>query len=255
MFGRTALIVTAVVAAIVTTPAMVSAGSHDHAEGHEHGGVSEGEGDGHDHGAAAAPVASGDDTEHEHSGAVPPKPYDPTQPIDLGGVEGVSPEQQARLVEMLARAGRTEDAKKEFETLRSLAADLDVRTPIYRRLADLAKGWGVNGDWRTPRPAKTDASRARVRSASPRGGAIESRSASRGASNRRSSIRRAAVVGLFRRSASTAARSSASRAPATYPITNAELRALLRGAGLREVHRVRVASLVSEGMFVVAERS
>ncbi|OAI53524.1 hypothetical protein AYO47_04585 [Planctomyces sp. SCGC AG-212-M04] len=62
----------------------------------------------------------------------------------------------ARLVEMLARAGRTEDAKKEFETLRALAADLDVRTPIYGRLADLAKGWDVKGDWRKPRPPKTD---------------------------------------------------------------------------------------------------
>ena len=63
---------------------------------------------------------------------------------------------QARLVEMLARAGRTEDAKKEFETLRGLAADLDPRMPIYRRVSDLARGWGVDGDWRTPRPAKTD---------------------------------------------------------------------------------------------------
>ncbi|QDT56491.1 Putative peroxiredoxin [Caulifigura coniformis] len=63
---------------------------------------------------------------------------------------------QARLVEMLARAGRTDDAKKEFEALRPLAADLDPRTPIFARLADLAKGWGIHGDWRTPRPAKTD---------------------------------------------------------------------------------------------------
>jgi peroxiredoxin/tetratricopeptide (TPR) repeat protein len=62
----------------------------------------------------------------------------------------------ARLVEMLARAGRTEDAKKEFEKLRTLAADLDVHTPIYRRLADVAKNWDVKGDWRHPRPPKTD---------------------------------------------------------------------------------------------------
>ena len=41
--------------------------------------------------------------------------------------------------------------------------------------------------------------------------------------------------------------------PARWPISEAQLRQLLAGAGLREVRRVRVASLVSEGMFVVAE--
>jgi len=41
--------------------------------------------------------------------------------------------------------------------------------------------------------------------------------------------------------------------PARWPISERELLALLTGAGLREVRRVRVASLVSEGMFVVAE--
>ena len=42
---------------------------------------------------------------------------------------------------------------------------------------------------------------------------------------------------------------------ARWPISEAELQALLAGAGLREVRRVRVASLVSEGMFVVAEHA
>lgn len=40
---------------------------------------------------------------------------------------------------------------------------------------------------------------------------------------------------------------------ARYPITEDELGQLLAGAGLREVRRIRVARLVSEGMFVVAE--
>jgi 2-polyprenyl-3-methyl-5-hydroxy-6-metoxy-1,4-benzoquinol methylase len=40
---------------------------------------------------------------------------------------------------------------------------------------------------------------------------------------------------------------------ARYPITEAELAELLAGAGLREVRRFRVARLLSEGMFVVAE--
>jgi 2-polyprenyl-3-methyl-5-hydroxy-6-metoxy-1,4-benzoquinol methylase len=45
------------------------------------------------------------------------------------------------------------------------------------------------------------------------------------------------------------------RPSAMYPITEAELARLLDGAGLREVRRIRVASLLSEGMFVVAEHA
>jgi 2-polyprenyl-3-methyl-5-hydroxy-6-metoxy-1,4-benzoquinol methylase len=45
------------------------------------------------------------------------------------------------------------------------------------------------------------------------------------------------------------------RPSAMFPITEAELAQLLQGAGLREVRRIRVASLVSEGMFVVAEHT
>ena len=39
---------------------------------------------------------------HEHTAAVAPVPYDPTQPIDLGGVPGVTPEQQARAENLVA---------------------------------------------------------------------------------------------------------------------------------------------------------
>ncbi len=42
-------------------------------------------------------------TEHPHTSAVvAPVPYDPTKPIDLGGVEGVTPEQQARAENLVA---------------------------------------------------------------------------------------------------------------------------------------------------------
>lgn len=44
----------------------------------------------------------GDDHGGGHSAAVAPVPYDPTKPIDLGGVEGVSPEQQARAENLVA---------------------------------------------------------------------------------------------------------------------------------------------------------
>lgn len=77
----------AVLVAALAVPGLLSAGSHIHAAGHglddtaAHAG-----GDGHDHVAAA----------------VPPKPYDPALPIDLGGVAGVTPQQQARAENLIA---------------------------------------------------------------------------------------------------------------------------------------------------------
>jgi 2-polyprenyl-3-methyl-5-hydroxy-6-metoxy-1,4-benzoquinol methylase len=41
--------------------------------------------------------------------------------------------------------------------------------------------------------------------------------------------------------------------PAVYPITEADLKALLKGAGLREVRRYRLSAAISEAVFVVAE--
>ena len=42
------------------------------------------------------------------------------------------------------------------------------------------------------------------------------------------------------------------QAPAQYPITDRDLAALLRGAGLREVRRIRPAALISEALIVVS---
>jgi hypothetical protein len=95
-----ALVGLATVAALaLTVPGMVAAGSHSHAGGHEHGGDAAGHE--HDHGAAGEESAAG----HEHAGhegAVAPTPYDPTKPLDLGGVEGVTPEQQAAAENLIA---------------------------------------------------------------------------------------------------------------------------------------------------------
>jgi hypothetical protein len=96
-----ALVGVATVAALaLTVPGMVAAGSHSHAGGHEHG--NEAAGHEHDQGAASEESAAG----HEHAGheaaAVAPTPYDPTKPIDLGGVEGVTPQQQAAAENLIA---------------------------------------------------------------------------------------------------------------------------------------------------------
>jgi hypothetical protein len=61
---------------------MIAAGNHTHAH------------------AGAETLAAG----HTHTSTVvvPPKPYDPTKPIDLSGVDGVTPEQQARAENLIA---------------------------------------------------------------------------------------------------------------------------------------------------------
>ena len=102
----------AVVAVVaMTLPALVSASSHDHAAtdvaadgGHEHAGD-----DHHAHpGTDAGGEAPGDAVgmvgtdQQDHATPVPPKPYDPDLPIDLGGVGGVTPQQQAAAENLIA---------------------------------------------------------------------------------------------------------------------------------------------------------
>ena len=70
---------------------MVTGGTHVH-----HEGASEAA---HGHGADAGQGAG--DAGHAAS-AVAPVPYDPSKPIDLGGVEGVTPEQQAAAENLVA---------------------------------------------------------------------------------------------------------------------------------------------------------
>jgi hypothetical protein len=99
---RPALVgVSGVAVLALTVPGMVAAGSHSHAEGHEHGEGSAA----HDHatdGGGEESAAGG----HEHAGheaaTVAPTPYDPSKPIDLSGVEGVTPEQQAAAENLIA---------------------------------------------------------------------------------------------------------------------------------------------------------
>ena len=112
--------------AALTVTGMVSAGNHAHATGHEETG-------------AAAVHADEHTTE---TAAVPAKPFVPGQPIDLGGVEGVTPEQQAEAENILAA---TVYKLPQF-------ADPEVAT---------ARGWlsigdGVTGDEHFVNPATFD---------------------------------------------------------------------------------------------------
>jgi hypothetical protein len=92
--GHSAFVLSAVVTAVITVPTMVAAGSHSHAGGHSHGDVA---GAGHTHSTGAGGGGGG----HSH-GVVAPVPYDPDKPIDLGGVPGVSLQQQARAENLIA---------------------------------------------------------------------------------------------------------------------------------------------------------
>jgi len=132
---RGAVLLAAAVVAALTVPAMASANDHEHshAEGeeHEHAEGTEHDDAAHDEsahddaahshdasetdadGAAAADqdesahshdAATGDeDTAHSHdTSSAWPRPWDPSQPIDFSGVEGVTPEQQARAEQLAA---------------------------------------------------------------------------------------------------------------------------------------------------------
>lgn len=74
--------------AALTITGMVAAGGHAHAGGH---------GDEAAHGAPETAVAV------EATSVVPPRPFIPGEPVDLGGVEGVTPQQQAAAENLLER--------------------------------------------------------------------------------------------------------------------------------------------------------
>jgi hypothetical protein len=81
-----------VAALALAVPAMVLTGSHSHGAG---GHADDGHADG---GHAAGDHAAGD---HGAEQAIAPEPYDATIPVNLGGVEGVTPEQQQRAEELV----------------------------------------------------------------------------------------------------------------------------------------------------------
>jgi hypothetical protein len=87
--GSTVLTGTAaVLVAALAVPGMLAAGTHTHA--HDEGGAA------HDHGDGGGGGGDG------ALAVVPPKKYDPKLPIDLSGVDGVTPEEQARAENLLA---------------------------------------------------------------------------------------------------------------------------------------------------------
>lgn len=96
--GSTVVSGAAVAVVVIALTGMVATGNHEHADGAH--------GDAHADGAASHSDGHATDQQEGQEAAaqaiVPPQPYDPTKPIDLGGVEGVTPEQQARAENLIA---------------------------------------------------------------------------------------------------------------------------------------------------------
>jgi hypothetical protein len=90
--------VSAVLVAVLTVPGLLAAGQHDHA-GAAHDDTAAA-GDGH-HGGAAHTEDEAALAGH-HEATAEPVAFDPTKPIDLGGVEGVTPEEQAAAENLVA---------------------------------------------------------------------------------------------------------------------------------------------------------
>jgi len=90
---------------VATVPAMALTGGHSHAGGHGHDeAAGHDEADPADHAdehAAGSGAVEGHGDAHE-AAVVPPTPYDPAMPIDLSGVEGVTPQQQAAAENLIA---------------------------------------------------------------------------------------------------------------------------------------------------------
>jgi hypothetical protein len=122
------LAVPGLLVAALVIPAMISGANHVHSHGteatHTHGAADGAslvvdESQPHSHTADGASVPIDESQSHTHSGdgtgtpgdgsqpphdhaVVAPIPYDPTKPIDLGGVPGVTPEEQARAENLVA---------------------------------------------------------------------------------------------------------------------------------------------------------
>jgi peroxiredoxin len=59
-------------------------------------------------------------------------------------------------VDILASAGKNDEATAQFERLRKLAADADHDLPPFRRVGTWAESRGISGDWRIPYAVPAD---------------------------------------------------------------------------------------------------
>ncbi len=65
----------------------------------------------------------------------------------------------ANHIDILHRAGKMADAKKEFEKLLVISAEIDLDLPVVQRLAPVLKELRLTGDWRVPKTVAGDVGR------------------------------------------------------------------------------------------------
>ncbi len=65
-----------------------------------------------------------------------------------GGTNQVLP--LANLIDLLARAGKEEEAREKFAALRRVASQASLDMPVLKRLSPLARSLGLPEDWREP---------------------------------------------------------------------------------------------------------
>ncbi len=59
-------------------------------------------------------------------------------------------------IQLLYKSDRKEDAKKQLEKLQTIAANIDLASPVAKRLEPIAQEFGFQADWRVPAVAKND---------------------------------------------------------------------------------------------------
>ncbi len=122
--GRAVTVATLLIGSLTVT-AMSAAATHEHGDSHLTAAT--------DHSAPHNHEGSREPGAGESAAVVAPTPYDPTKPIDLGGVEGVTPQQQARaenlVAVVLARlpqfADSTTLSQKGFESIGDAATGFE----------------------------------------------------------------------------------------------------------------------------------
>jgi peroxiredoxin len=62
-------------------------------------------------------------------------------------------------VEVLARVGKTKEARAQFEQLRKVSGHLDTAAPMFARLTELAPSLGLPARWQLPAPKLSDVGR------------------------------------------------------------------------------------------------
>jgi len=71
-------------------------------------------------------------------------------------------------VDALVQCGKPDEAKKQFETLRTAGASMDGDLPISKRMDELARQFGIAAAWRKPGAPRTDSgTRPRMESLGP----------------------------------------------------------------------------------------